>query len=147
MEVNATAATRRERRRDTNRRECDGSDSASSSASERSSSTCTSGSEGAAAKGQQRGGGRTLRWRPSEDVFVGEGASICIGSMPGGEEQPTIVKVRRCYRSSSARDMVDKFNDIKQVLMHAPVLRYPDFTRQYPMGRDTKSGQDCDGRY
>ncbi|KAL1110225.1 hypothetical protein AAG570_008302 [Ranatra chinensis] len=50
MEVNATAATRRERRRSPSRRECDGSDSASSTASQRSSGSCTSGSEGAAAR-------------------------------------------------------------------------------------------------
>ncbi|KAL1140054.1 hypothetical protein AAG570_007031 [Ranatra chinensis] len=39
-------------------------------------------------------------------------------------------------RGEVTADMVDKFNGIKEALIHVPVLRYPDFTRQFVLTTD-----------
>ncbi|KAL1122261.1 hypothetical protein AAG570_003666 [Ranatra chinensis] len=59
---------------------------------------------------------------------------------PSNADTPKLAPWTRLLRKGVTfvviADMVDKFNGIKQALMRAPVLRYPDFTRQFVLTTD-----------
>ncbi|KAL1117958.1 hypothetical protein AAG570_004269 [Ranatra chinensis] len=116
MEVNATAATRRERRRNPSRRECNGSDSASSSVLERSPDSCTSGSEGAAARKKSYAAARrnrTTRFALAHQLTNKTAAEVCTGllsffgtvGLPG----TLVVDRGREFHNAGVKSLLEEF--------------------------------------